>query len=224
MIVHENKQILTTSPYHTWYWSYAGAVWPEDLMKVREICDAAQEQEAVTEGKTSENPDYLIRNNKVAWLDDERIYDFIRPFANGANHQSGWNFDLSAIEVAQYTIYYGEGKNHYSWHTDTIINDRMLKEKEGPCAGTIRKMTCIVQMSSPDEYEGGDFQLLSGKSREYLEEGKEVFDVEPITLPHELKEKGSILVFPSFSYHRVTPVTKGIRRSLVFWFRGPPWV
>lgn len=224
MFTHKDNQILTATPYEMWYWGYPGALWPEQTMRLREICDQHQEVVATTEGSTAENPDTLIRNNKVAWIDNEEVYDFARGFVHNANKSAGWNMNITAIEPAQYTIYYGDNNNHYSWHTDTIINDQALKQKEGILAGTIRKISCIIQLSDPNEYEGGDFQLLSGVSREYLEKGKDVFDVEPIKLDESLKDKGSALVFPSFTYHRVLPVTKGIRRSLVFWFRGPPWV
>jgi len=82
-------------------------------------------------------------------------------------------------------------------------------------------------LTDPSEYDGGEFELLSLKEKK--EENREEqlnldgYNVmEPIKLPH-FKEKGSALFFPSFTYHRVKPVTKGIRRSLVIWLRGPKW-
>jgi predicted 2-oxoglutarate/Fe(II)-dependent dioxygenase YbiX len=52
--------------------------------------------------------------------------------------------------------------------------------------------------------------------------GEGYFETKTVPLPH-FRDKGSALFFPSFSYHRVKPVTRGIRRSLVCWFRGPKW-
>jgi len=222
MRIYENQQILTTSPYNNWFWSFEGSVWPEELQELTNLCEQYQKIDAVVDSKTQ--PDTLIRSTKVAWIDNQQVYDFIKPFFENANVNSGWNFDITAIEQVQYTVYNSDEKDHYSWHTDTIVNDRYLKETEGVLAGTVRKLSCVVQLSSPSEYEGGDFQFLSGINRKYLEQDKNVFDVEPLVLDESLKDKGTILFFPSFSYHRVTPITRGTRRSLVFWFRGPNWI
>ena len=62
-----------------------------------------------------------------------------------------------------------------------------------------------VQLSNGDDYEGGDFQLRDGTG-----EG----------LDNSIYNRGSILVFPSFLLHRVTPVTSGTRKTLVAWFEG----
>jgi len=69
-----------------------------------------------------------------------------------------------------------------------------------------RKISITVQLSDPDEYEGGDFEFLIGK--------------EIIKLP---RKKGCAIVFPSYFLHRVTPVTKGTRKSLVLWGSGQPF-
>jgi len=65
----------------------------------------------------------------------------------------------------------------------------------------MRKLSLVISISNPDTYEGGDFEFFDG------------------TRP-DIKGQGSILVFPSFIKHRVTPVTKGTRYSLVNWFYG----
>jgi PKHD-type hydroxylase len=67
-----------------------------------------------------------------------------------------------------------------------------------------RKLSLSVQLSEPEDYEGGSLLLYNGE--------------EPMTLP---KTRGTGLFFPSYSLHEVTPVTKGIRYSLVAWFLGP---
>ena len=68
-----------------------------------------------------------------------------------------------------------------------------------------RKISFPVQLSDPSDYEGVDFGIHNQK------------------LPDWHKEKGTVLVFPSYMLHKVNPVTKGIRRSLVAWFEGPRW-
>ncbi len=64
----------------------------------------------------------------------------------------------------------------------------------------------VLQLSDPEEYEGGIFELFINK---HVRE-----------LP---KKKGMVALFPSYFMHRVTPVTKGERRSLVLWVSGPPF-
>jgi PKHD-type hydroxylase len=70
-----------------------------------------------------------------------------------------------------------------------------------------RKLSLVVQLSSPDEYEGGGLEIMASS--------------EPVQVT---KEKGLICAFPSFILHRVTPVTKGTRRTLVIWIAGPDFV
>jgi PKHD-type hydroxylase len=93
--------------------------------------------------------------------------------------------------------------------------------------GTVRKISCSIQLTYPREYEGGEFELMVGDNTESEDKkndlkGDGFFDIKPLPLPH-FREKGSAMFFPSFTYHRVKPVTKGTRRSLVVWFRGPKW-
>ncbi len=135
-----------------------------------------------------------VRKSKVKWMHiDERshwVYDKIKNFVMEANEI--WKFDLkSIIDSIQYTEYYDDG-GHYGWHMDI-----------GPGSINHRKISVTVQLSDPSEYDGGDFELWTGSGIQ--------------TLP---KIKGSVLLFPSFMIHRVTPVTRGVRRSLVLWVGG----
>lgn len=219
--VYEGKQVLTSTFEKNWYWGFESLFWPEQVMRIREICDAKEEEVAVTDGYNASNADTLVRKNKISWHDNEELYSMIMPIIHGVNRDSEWNYNITAIEPIQYTIYYGDN-NHFAWHIDTLPRDPQLDRTEGVLAGTVRKISCSIQLSDSDDYEGGDFELLSGVNREYLEGGKENFNLESIELSH-LRGKGAAIVFPSFTYHRVKPVTKGIRRSLVCWFRGPKW-
>ena len=79
-----------------------------------------------------------------------------------------------------------------------------------------RKLSMSVQLSKPEDYEGGDLKFnLRG-----LNSSNEDTIMSP---PPEFKQQGSVIVFPSFHRHRVTPVTSGIRHSLVTWVEGPHW-
>ena len=88
--------------------------------------------------------------------------------------------------------------------------------------GKIRKLSIVVSLVDKSKYEGGDFQLdLRNKEIDFKK--KETQDVRNILTLNELNEAGTIVVFPSFLWHRVTPVTKGTRYSLVGWSLGQPW-
>jgi|TARA_R110002050_G_C8843199_1_gene506135 PKHD-type hydroxylase len=93
---------------------------------------------------------------------------------------------------------YGKG-DFYDYHMDSNIFDHCSQ----------RKLSITVQLSDSIDYVGGDFEF--NKDLGSLDKKK-------------LREKGTILVFPSFLYHRVTKVTKGERFSLVGWYEGADWV
>ena len=227
-IGHEG-QILTTTFEAAWYWYFESLFWPEQIMRIREICERKDEEEALTAGATKEeDADHNIRKNKISWHDNEELYSMLRAPMNDVNRQSGWNYNITAIEPIQYTIYYGD-ENHYHWHTDTIIQDHYTDRGENHILNnTIRKISCSIQLTDPREYKGGDFELLTGLNEDSEDiandlKGDGYFKTTPVNLPH-FKEKGYAIFFPSYTYHRVKPVTEGTRRSLVVWFRGPKWV
>ena len=71
-----------------------------------------------------------------------------------------------------------------------------------------RKLAMTVQLSDPSEYEGGDFQVWIGGDESNIQ-----------TIP---RKKGDIAIFPAYLMHRVTPITRGHRKCLVFWTGGRP--
>jgi len=137
-----------------------------------------------------------IRKSKIKWLpfvvgESGWMYNKIIELMREAN--GIWDFNIhSCLDSIQYTEYL-EGGGHYDWHMDI-----------GPYPINHRKISCVVQLSDPEDYEGGDLQIWVGGQ-------------EPMTIP---RGKGNVVFFPSFCMHRVTPVTKGIRRSLVLWLGG----
>lgn len=136
-----------------------------------------------------------IRKSKIKWIhpnnDTQWLYDKAINLVTEAN-DTMWHFNLySIVDSIQYTEYY-EGGGHYDWHMDI-----------GPGSISHRKISFVTQLSDPEEYEGGDLELWYGG--------------EIIKVP---KKKGLTVIFPSFSMHRVTPITKGIRKSLVLWVGG----
>jgi PKHD-type hydroxylase len=145
-----------------------------------------------------------IRRSKIRWISRMdpawdwlfRDIEFVFRRANVA-----FGFDLNIFHEVQFTEYDAEDSGHYGWHEDL---------KWVPAANTEsqRKLSLVIQLSDPASYEGGDLEL-------------QINDNSP--LPENLRAIGTTMVFPAFTKHRVTPVTKGKRYSLVTWYEGPPF-
>ena len=155
------------------------------------------------------------RNSDLVWLDEQWIYNEIHPFIHEANKLAEWNFDWDWSESCQFTKY--DVGQYYGWHCDSW--DKPYEYQKGQnLNGKIRKLSVTISLSDPNEYEGGnlefdfrnstDIEWQNGKSQ------KECFEIRP---------RGSIIIFPSFVWHRVKPVIKGTRYSLVIWNCGYPF-
>lgn len=119
---------------------------------------------------------------------------------------NNYGYILKFVEDLQFAEYTSQTKGFYSKHTD--CGDKYGIEN----FVDIRKLSFSIQLSTPDEYEGGELKFYTRKKSLYTKEMEG--DVAK-------KEKGTITFFPSFILHEVTPVTKGIRYSLVSWVQGP---
>jgi PKHD-type hydroxylase len=176
------------------YWDNAFSA--EELDK---ICELSFKTE-LHEGKfinndTPTNKD--VRNSKVNFHDRNEenfwIFDKINSVASIVNDRF-FNFDLTGYDSYQYTEYYGSDLGHYNFHTD------MIYAKETPT----RKLSMSLLLN--DDFDGGDF--LINEEREHA----------PTHVP---LTKGRMIFFPSFVLHKVSPVTRGTRKSLVVWITGP---
>jgi PKHD-type hydroxylase len=151
------------------------------------------------------------RDSNIAWVSDLWIYKEIQPYIHEANRLAGWNFDWDYSEACQFTKY--KLNQFYDWHCDsweTPYNEPIDLNKHGK----IRKLSVTCSLSDPKDYKGGelefDFRNLSP-------------DKPTVRKCAEISERGSIVVFPSHVWHRVKPVTKGTRYSLVIWNLGYPF-
>lgn len=102
-------------------------------------------------------------------------------------------FETCDLEYLNYNTYSSDNQGQYEWHADKVLNE---------CYDI--KLTAILNIGT-EEYEGGDFELFLNQP----------------TVIKELHSPGSMLVFPSWIYHRVTPVTKGTRTTISRWVNGP---
>jgi len=140
------------------------------------------------------------RKSSLVWLDDAWIYKEIIPYVKQANKNAGWNFNIDGAEACQFTKY-GEGE-YYGWHYDMYNNDNPK----------MRKISVTCSLSDPKDYEGGELEFCSFNPDRKLKDN--YFKCT------EIKPRGSIVVFPSFLWHKVNPVTQGERYSLVIWNIG----
>lgn len=138
--------------------------------------------------------DTEIRRSDIVWQPTMQPLGCIsRTYIEQANIAAGWNYQLSAQEDTQLTRYKSTDNGYYNWHMDA----------GPPQNGIQRKLSCVILLNDASEFEGGVLQF-KGMEDEIL-----------------LTKQGSIIVFPSFIEHKVTPVTKGVRYTAVTWANGP---
>ena len=152
------------------------------------------------------------RDSSVVWMDDCWIYKEIQPYIQKANQNAGWNFQWDFSESCQFTKY--KKGQYYGWHCDSW--EKPYDTPENPNShGKIRKLSVTVTLSDPKDYKGGelefDFRNLDPDKKSNIKKCTEI-------LP-----KGSLVVFPSFVWHRICPVKSGERNSLVIWNLGYPF-
>jgi len=180
------------TPFVTW----------EDLFTTEEYKNIdAMVAELKTVGGTTQstgNDEIDIRHSEVKWINGTQenwwLFNKISKITTLIN-DSFYKFNLSGMyEAIQHTTY--KPDMHYGWHVDSGVSN---KNNIVP-----RKLSITIQLSDPDSYEGGDLEIWTGG--------------EPTKT---IRKRGAIVAFPSFRLHRITPVTKGVRHSLVVWVGGP---
>lgn len=179
---------------HFNYYYFTNVFTDQEIEQIIEIGESQNKIKATTVGEEMNQEVSEYRVSDIAWLSNNPkttwLFDRIADLAIKANSEM-WNFDIwDYQDDLQYTSYYGNG-GHYDWHADL-----------GPGISN-RKLSIVLQLSNPDEYEGGELQMNTGG-----------------TIINVPKEKGLICFFPSFVLHRVTPLSSGLRRSLVTWLCG----
>jgi PKHD-type hydroxylase len=174
-----------------YYWFNAGFTSAE----IDKIVEDAKEYPFVKALVVDEDNTDKFRKSNIKWLPFdskwEWVIDRIMTHVIEANNTI-WKFDLnSIIDNIQYTEYEGNG-GHYDWHLDI-----------GPGKISHRKISITIQLSDPEEYVGGDLEIMVGSDHTKIP-----------------RVKGNVVVFPSFLLHRVVPLTSGNRKSLVLWVGG----
>jgi PKHD-type hydroxylase len=206
-----------------YYYYFQSALTPRFCDELIKYGKSQQEQLALTGGQTNKvnkgenlNDDDIIdlkkkRDSNIVWLNDRWIYKEIQPFIHQANRLAGWNFEWSFSESCQFTKY--KLNQHYDWHCDSW--EAPYANTDNPDTfGKIRKLSVTCSLSAPEDYEGGELEFDFRNMDP---------DKQSVRKCAEIKPRGSIVVFPSHVWHRVKPVTKGTRYSLVIWNLGYPF-
>jgi len=184
----------------------------QKTLQTAQTGDTPQDFENLSEDQKQEF--YKIRKSKITWLDDYWVFKDIIPFIKEANKMANWNFDICAKETPQWTRY---GKTeHYTWHQDS--HPKPYNQPGNELHGLIRKLSVTVSLADGEEYQGGNLEFDFRDSNDGSSNGSANAVTEK-----NARKKGSITVFPSFVWHRVSPVTEGTRYSLVMWTCGLPF-
>ena len=186
------------------YWLWEKELTPE---KCQDIIDRAGDDfEGAVIGTDSKSDDTRLdnktRKTNIHWNQDQDLFDMAFHYMQGANKKSGWNLQVDAAESFQIGQYPTGG--HYNWHVDGLGIDPINAPENETMHGKTRKISMVVWLN--EDFKGGDFQFHKSHLKSNV--------IKP--------KQGSIIMFPSWVMHRVTPVTQGTRYSMVSWFVGKP--
>ena len=190
------KEFDTSTSLDAGVGNYLGAeaLYPEEIENIKKHDRWDYEE---NKPKNLHAPDHSTRRTSLNWLPKDHPYNnILLEFVLKAN-EIVYHYDLSKFTPCQFAQY--NVGDFYGYHQDSG-HQYVEYEKE------TRKLSMTVQLSDPKDYDGGVFQFYNG-------------DKDPEVPP--IIEQGSIIVFDSRMWHRVTPVTNGVRYSLVSWILGP---
>ena len=192
------------------------AVSKKECEKLLEYCiknTNFREASILNQGKSDVESDNFgrvdprIRKTDIAFVvpddnEDNKVNEFAWHFLTLAN-EIKFNYKFDSFQPVQFARYRDGG--HYGWHQD--VNESGISP-----GGELRKLSLTFSLSDPKTYEGGHLEFYRGERP---------MDEQVI---EDIRGQGSVIVFDSRDYHRVTPVTKGTRYSIVCWTVGPNFV
>ena len=196
--MYENK-IITEPKWKSWIIQTTTPLFTPDQCRQIIECGRSQppQKAQVGMGKPGGGTDTSKRVTTISWIpfkEMSHMYEDLHKFIQKANENHFGFGDIRITENAQFTEYPEGG--FYDWHMDCDIN----MAHEPP----VRKISMTLLLNDPSEFEGGHLEL----------GGPGKFG--------ELKQ-GHAICFASFINHRVQPVKRGLRQSLVVWFGGKPF-
>jgi PKHD-type hydroxylase len=203
--ISSDQYFFNPKPLTTWnhHFTKNNAFNSEELKEIENMVKDKPFKKGLTIGQDENDDDKIINESnyrKVIYIDpndtNKWLFQKLITLALEANVVA-YNFDIQTITDPLHYVVYPKDGGHLDWHMDI-----------GTGEVNNRKMAVTVQLSNRDEYEGGHFQIWRGGDQQFLTVSK---------------NKGDAIIFPSFLMHRVTPITKGERKALVFWVGGTPF-
>jgi PKHD-type hydroxylase len=173
---------------------------PEQCQMIIEAGRSEPKQMGLVGNRKSTTNSELNTNTRIShisWIPFNKMHEMYKDLERVMQNTNGNHFGFENVKITEYAQYteYSEG-GFYQWHMDSDVNFKT----EPP----VRKISMTLLLSHESEFEGGDLELMEeGKSKK-LQQGQAIF-------------------FASFIRHRVTPVIRGNRKSLVVWFGGTPF-
>jgi PKHD-type hydroxylase len=185
-------KLSSNPPFACW----EGAFTDSELDKIEAHGDSLASGKATLSGRDLDDEYAEIRITRTAWIMPEPetkwIFERMQAVIRALNGRT-WQFDITGFsENFQYTVYQGDEGGHYDWHVD-----------QGG-GGERRKLSLSLQLSDPCGYDGCDLEFHAANYRE--------------SAP---RTRGTVIAFPSYVLHRVTPITRGVRKAVVAWITGP---
>lgn len=182
----------------------------DSFLKEQKIFDENLKKAAVGKDETNILP---IRNSECSWIPDTHWLSGLCYYYLVKANEENFKYNIGTVgsKEVQYTSY-SEGE-YYGWHVDTSISVQHKNTGNSEVdfikqnSQKVRKLSFSLQLSDPEDYSGGELQLLSDENFSYFAP----------------KERGTIIIFDSRLRHRVRKVTSGCRKSLVGWIDGPTW-
>ena len=156
-----------------------------------------KETAAVGMGKSGGGVDLKKRSTSISLIPFNEMTEMYKDIEATMLKANGNHFGFEGMrltEVGQFTHYFKGG--FYDWHMDNEV----LGKHQPP----VRKISMTLLLSDPSTFEGGELEFMHKGKKAKLKQGQAIF-------------------FASWLQHRVIPVTKGERSSLVMWFGGPPF-
>ena len=183
----------SVQPFAVWLKGFTA----EELDFITAYGEKLEQEKAKIEDHWREGVKDHVRVTRTAWIRHNPqtawIYDKLFRIAYHLN-QTIYRLDITGLtEQLQYTVYEAAEGGHYDWHVDHTTITPMP-----------RKLSLSLQLSDPVDYEGCALELHAANSIEAAP-----------------RERGTVIVFPSYVLHRVSPILSGRRRSLVAWVSGP---
>jgi PKHD-type hydroxylase len=196
-MIYPIPPVNTFGKDHYAYWE--GFLTNEEINYLLNVDNWVNTQSAKIGSNSQATINKNIRSTKISWLEltneNKEIWNKFSKVIAEVNSRY-FHFDLTGFyEPIQLAVYNAEDNGHYDWHIDMYTSNNNAP----------RKLSMVLMLSDPSEFEGGDLLLKSERDN-----------------PSKLEmSQGRAWFFPSYMLHKVTPVTKGVRKTLVLWVGGP---